>query len=248
MVAYLIERGVDLDESDESGVTALEAALEYARWAEIDDPAVLTALHAADVLITMGARVWKRPGFNYRTYYDVLGRCVERAVLSHCGRVCCEDLEERKALYREIQKGWGQLVKTIVRKANVSTSQDISTAERTAIGECTAAAFERLSRGDSVKYAPYHDYHGPWAVGKLLLSTGITPSDEAIERWKAITLRRSWEGLEADGDRSQWQFLLQGIQRRVRVRVCTCGPQLLVTFTGLLAPELSGLKTSHPLT
>lgn len=53
----------------------------------------------------------------------------------------------------------------------------------------------------------------PWgteAVGRLLLSTGITPNDADMEKWKTLCLNRG-EWTSEDGDQGHWAFLLAGI-------------------------------------
>lgn len=88
MVAYLLERGVDLDDSDESGTTALKAALCYVEHAKVDDTTVFTALHAAEIFITMGA-AWNEPKFIGREGYISKGTSGPLELTSTCSKHGC---------------------------------------------------------------------------------------------------------------------------------------------------------------
>lgn len=81
-------------------------------------------------------------------------------------------------MHLEIRQGFGRIVKTIVEKATESLSQDDSALNRETYKAAVSHAFSRLINCNAS--APLSTE----AIGRLLLSAGITPSAEDMLRWK----------------------------------------------------------------
>lgn len=205
MVSCLIECGADLearvrtwigyDGRSHGGWTALQATMEFVVHQESElETNILTALHAAEVFISMGAS-WDQElnilGFRGGFLEFCVQKTVELAGWRLSSRPLYEDADpiSDMFLYRKIRMAFGRIIKTIIGKATESSSQDDS-----ALRETHTAAFSRAF-SCLTTYRTYHEI-GPYAteaVGRLLLSTGITPSRKEILRWKAQVLARCCE-------------------------------------------------------
>lgn len=222
MTSYLLERGVVLDaeagnyavvdlywnqsdfedgeEYDGEKLTALQIALNYARYLIAPTDAhraqVFTALHAAEVFISMGAD-WRRQLPSDPSQRGILGLCFKRTVVlyedvnseepglfNRAGLELCDETE--MSLYRETRRAWGPVLKAIVENAALPQDE-------------MAWLTHRCGNDGSWTYE---------AVGRLLLSTGIKPPSQDVEKWEDLCLRRDEEGLYEDGTRSDWAFLM----------------------------------------
>ncbi|KAJ0103820.1 hypothetical protein J7T55_000447 [Diaporthe amygdali] len=153
MNSYLLERGAVLDaeagnyavvdlywnqsdfedgeEHDGEKLTALQIALNYARYLIAPTDAhraqVFTALHAAEVFISMGAD-WRRQLPSDPSQRGILGLCLKRTVelyedvnseepglFKRAGLELCDETE--MSLYRETRRAWGRVLKAIVENA-----------------------------------------------------------------------------------------------------------------------------------
>ncbi|KAL1880086.1 hypothetical protein Daus18300_001449 [Diaporthe australafricana] len=244
-VAYLVERGAAVEQAVRNNHTPMLEAFEYVSRSDelklLEGPSLVIALHAAEVFVSMGAA--DMPEF------DILSECISGTVdqLSTAAYDMGYDEElnyDWNILYREIRKGWGRVLKAIVERATRALSHDDSATNRKAFQDLFSAGFKCLCQFDHRRdftqvwipptgWRPYMynmglDDLGPRAVeavGKLLLSTGINPSDEEMRRWRAISDGKyeepllepsedeeDEEELFEDPDRSEWEFLLSGIE------------------------------------
>jgi ankyrin repeat protein len=218
MIEYLVAKGENLDsradavEDDgyyDSGMTALQIALERAIEHDHYMPEVLDLLAAAELFIRMGAS-WTQPipmGIDLEPFWDSVVQTV--GILSDMYPL--NESETARAL--ENRKGWGRVVKAMIETASQSRSDaDNSTANGVNLVDTFSGAFTRLVNFHELGgYRPQR--FGPWgteAVGRLLLSTGITPNDAEMGKWKTLCLNRE-EWTSEDGDQSHWAFLLDGI-------------------------------------
>jgi hypothetical protein len=215
---------------------------------------VLTALRAANSLINMGSNwMPKLPASAWRQVRDaaepsaarkesILVACLTRTVVlventnpglrsevwqnsdrRYWDRHFSDPL---RVQYRSVRKEWGQICKTIITKATESLSHDATADNRAMTEVLLCRAFRHM-----VYQANHHWYSrgmiGWWALealGKLLLSTGIEPGDDAMWRWNYILTRESeapttkqpqsliGDCEAADGDESEWAFLLDGVK------------------------------------
>lgn len=182
-------------------MTALQTALDTARGF-YPNPEALLVLNAAEVLIRMGAD-WNQPLYSTRRSDGLLVASLFETV--HFASDTLNNYESDTRLYREHRKGWGRVVKAMVETAsnNATLLVEVSNAFNYVVNHpCHRGLEEGVSE------------FGPWAieaVGKLLLSTGFTPIEADMKTWKALCLNRSELGLEQDGDKGQWAFVLDGI-------------------------------------
>lgn len=277
MIMWLLEYGADLEgrhgsyldrsigDTAAGQLTALQAALESATGTPPEYYSAFTALDTAEFLISMRA-VWNQEirstGFGEE---HLLKACVEFTVTlwiprfvgpyAHLNEGEKERLESNKSSYREIRPAMGRVIKTIIEQAAWSISEGNSVLEKDVDKTASSEAFSYLADHD-----PDRDVErGPFAteaVGRLLLSTGITPSDEEMRGWRTqivdpdeampgheiyfnhkcefcdecdvchtcddldgcddgFLIRERYVRAEEradDGDRSQWAFLLSGIE------------------------------------
>lgn len=206
MIMWLLEYGADLEgrhgsylgrsirDTAAGQLTALGAALESATGTPLEYYSAFTALDTAEFLISMGA-VWNQEmrstGFGEE---HLLKACVDFTVTLWIPRFVGpyaylnegekERLESNKSSFREIRQAMGRVIKAIIEQAAWSISEGNSVLERDADKAAFSEAFSYLA-----DHNPDRDVErGPFAteaVGRLLLSTGITPSDEEMRSWRA---------------------------------------------------------------
>lgn len=222
MLEYLIANGanvdsesdavvdVDPDDLNDSGLTALQTALEEARVFDESMPRVAGLLTAAEVLIRGGA-AWNRPILSRAPSDMILDIAVVRAAGLFSDIFPLDETETTQAL--ESRKGWGRLVKAMIETwSQAQADANNVTANRANTVETFSNAFTYLVNFHDPENGP--NRFGPWgteAVGKLLLSTGITPSPADMEKWKILCRNREASWISEDGDRSQREFLLAGV-------------------------------------
>lgn len=204
MVSCLLERGADLEARKDirtnymgegfGDLTPLQVALDFVDGAALDDH-VLTALHAAEAFISMGAD-WDQELDSLDFEGPILDFCVKKTVeLMHTQLfdLGYDDATlDNQYKYLGFRKVYGKVVKTIVEKA----TEDESALKMETYKAAFSNAFSRLTRCR---------FSGPFsteAIGQLLLSTGITPSDEDVLRWKARVLESGDAWTESDGEAS----------------------------------------------
>lgn len=193
MVSCLLEYGADLEArtnvftnvfgQERGRLTPLQATLNFVDRQELDDQ-VFVALHAAEVLISMGAG-WDQE--LHSTMFDgsILDFCVRKTVrlLNVQYFNLGYDDDGSEFLYRKIRQAFGRIVKTIVEKATEGLSPDDSAVKMETCKAAFSQAFSCLTRHQA------RSQIGPFAahaVGRLLLSTGITPNAKDMCRWKAL--------------------------------------------------------------
>lgn len=219
MLEYLVANGANLDSESDSNLvdpddvydielTALQTVLEEVCNFDESMPRIVGLLTAAEVLVRGGAS-WDRPLLSRVPSDMIFHVAVVRTVGIFSDRFPLDESETAQAL--ETRKGWGRLVKAMIETGSKPQADaDITTANRANLAETFSRAFTHLVNFNDPVNGPSR--FGPWGievVGKLLLSTGITPSPEDIEKWKILCLNReSW--ISEDGDRSHWEFLLAG--------------------------------------
>lgn len=172
------------DEKGRVGVTALQAALLVHETTPPNDPQISKALHAAEVLVRMGSD-WnqrKRPG---NTVGSILFMCLVRAVSKSDSEMWSEKMPGNDAFtakYAEVRSAWGRVLKSIVETACEPRTRHLT--QDVAVDE---SLFLPLF-ADLVRNWSKSDASGgsccPLAargIGELLLSTGITPSDEDLK-------------------------------------------------------------------
>lgn len=212
MVSCLLEYGANLEArtnvftnffgEERGGLTPLQATLNFVDSAELEDH-VFVALHAAEVLISMGAD-WDQE--LHSTMFDgsILDFCVRKTVrllnVQYFSLGYDDDEMSSQLLYRRIRQAFGRIVKTIIEKATEALSTDDSAVKRDTCKAAFSQAFSCLTRHRA------RGQIGPFAahaVGRLLLSTGITPSAEDVRRWQAQSNEGDDERSDR-GDRSDW--------------------------------------------
>lgn len=193
MISCLVECGADLEARTDTytgydgrihgGLTALQATLDFVASAELERN-ILTALHAVEVFISMGAS-WDQELDVLFFRGGVLEFCVQKAVTllgpEYHPDGYDDDTISDMFLNRRIRKAFGRIVKIIIEKATESSSQGDNALNRETYSAAFLRAFSRLTN-----YRRNH-LRGPFAteaVGRLLLSTGITPSRKDMLRWK----------------------------------------------------------------
>lgn len=226
MVSYLLERGAVLDAPGErshdvfisTGQSPLASAIQIGLAAGMrgqaiplfESPQIFTVLHAAEVLINFGAE--------WPIILDTLLRMIilvepQSNLRYSRGRMTSSE----RTVYREIRKAWGQICKTIIAPLTLGNSTDNrSNFEAAITAEFVNMVNFAYSSCSSVGWCALE------AVGKLLLSTGIAPDEETMQKWERI-MKRELEGAPGrsfklineaqgmDGDESDWALLLAGV-------------------------------------
>lgn len=190
---------VDWSESDDESetnegalgeLTALQAALPFdGDTVGMRDPQIITALHAAEVLISMGAN-WNqriRPDISS----SILHYCLLLTVIKTRTEMWCDTNPypgyEFKRNPVDIRTAWGRVFKTIIQTACEPSTRD-KPQNKEAFESIFLAKF-----GDLVEIWSRSDTSGgsccplaARAMGRLLLSAGITPSDADLQKWRTL--------------------------------------------------------------
>lgn len=210
MVSYLLERGADLEARSDSlkcrrdrdlefgKLTPLQAALAVCEIHQVDKGS-LTALHVATVFISMGAS-WNQE-FPTRTFRrEIFDYCVENSVgllESRLGFGADNDdfgffrdyygkgYSPDQVTYRGIRMAMGRVIKAIIEQATESWSQDDTTLNRDTHKAIFSKAFSKLANHKRGRFFVERGPFAAEAVGRLLLSTGITANDEEMRNWRA---------------------------------------------------------------
>ncbi|KAI3401777.1 hypothetical protein diail_8155 [Diaporthe ilicicola] len=161
MVAYPVERGVDLDQKDDDHETVLRATMAYLYGIdpqELAEPGLLIALHAAEVSVSMGA-VWDRLDYPDMPECNLLSSCIQETVklipLADDPFEVYSVEDRARILYREIRKGYGRVLKAIVKRATRALSQNHSATKGASIQGLPSAGFSLLSSfGPDPEYGP----------------------------------------------------------------------------------------------
>lgn len=204
-ISCLLEHGANLDaradEEDEwsddqsgtddrepGGPTALQAALFVLETAvAASDPQLLPALDAAEVLISMGAN-WNqsvRPGLPGHILYQCLVRTITKTKCER--RRDKEPDNSHTALGVELRAAFGRVFKAVVEIVCEPSTRDKPQNKR-AFERTLPAAFADLVRVWSKSDAS----GGPCCpvaakgIGRLLLSTGCTPKDADLKKWRTL--------------------------------------------------------------
>lgn len=244
IVSFLLERGAVLDALGEGndeylsqGQTPLGSAIMIGICADqfwsvvpLNDLRIYTVLHAAQVLVSLGSD-WNRminpfgPGVVRDP--DMLEAVLQMTILLEpremyiyrCGRMTSSD----RIVYREVRKAWGQICHTIIAQPSESLNWGNSADNRATFEAAITSGFVHMVEF-AYKFWYKIGWHAVEAVGNLLLSTGITPDEETMQKWERI-LRTEFEGAPAphmtmelvkelqatDGNESDWAFLLAGV-------------------------------------
>lgn len=205
-ISCLLDHGVDIharvDEFDRNGisrsvaddrgrvgVTALQAALLFHETTVPNDLQVSTALHAAEVLVRMGSN-WNQKKRPSNTVGSILPLCLVRTVIKEDPEMWFEKIPEEEAFtakYVEVRAAWGRVLKSIVETACKPQTRHLT---------------QNIAAAESLFPALFADLVRIWSksdasdgtccplaakgIGELLLSTGITPSDEDLKKWSTL--------------------------------------------------------------
>lgn len=205
MVSYLLERGADLEARSDSykcpwdraleigELTPLQAALAY-EYENTLYTCSLTALHVAKVFISMGAS-WNQELQIESFRREILECCMENTVgllesRLGFGAAFFDDDEGEdgcthyQTKYLNIRMAMGRVVKAIIEQTTDSWSQDDSALKRETHKAIFSKAFSQLANHERGRFVVERGPFATEAVGRLLLSTGITPSDEEMRKWR----------------------------------------------------------------
>ncbi|KAI7775325.1 hypothetical protein LA080_007042 [Diaporthe eres] len=177
-----VDRSDGESETDD-GLTALQAALLFPLETVRADPKLFTSLHAAEVLVSMGANWNQGLPVARHTPSHILYRCFKKAVVITSSTMLAG---KERAQCVEIRVAWGRVFKTIVETAQESLTRDSSQRRN-------ALRLFSLLFAELVKFWTESSEHS-WSIcplaakgiGELLLSTGITPSDAYMQKWSML--------------------------------------------------------------
>lgn len=196
---------------DQSGLTALQTALLFPLRTVIADPKLFTSLHAAEVFISMGASWEQRvrpvrpdsprfPGIPDPDY--IMPLSLEKAVeklhmeMWHVEGQGRDHFDETNSERVNLRAAWGQVFTTIVETARESLTNG-SSQNKAAVESALSSTFARLVNRWSRSVANGEDWCWPSAAkgaGRLLLSTGITPSDADLKEWRTLNSGEDMRG------------------------------------------------------
>lgn len=211
IVQYLLEHGAllegrtdewDEDESDDlrgvadwerGGLTALQAALVSLEDTRKYDNRYLAAIQAAEIFIRMGADWNQRvdPNQFVNPNWDrsdlILHSCLEDAVGKRNVEWWGESDAYTAKCDEDIRMASGRTLKAIVDNEGESLTNGTSkkkAAVETASSSMFAYLVNQYSREDATGWSVECCPLAARRVGRLCLSTGITPSDEDLKKWR----------------------------------------------------------------
>lgn len=228
----LMEKGASLEAMaiptiwyDHQG-TPLQYALQTADQDEYweGDP-----LYAAEALIQIGC-VWSQPVSSARPTESILDHCISRATLCYKASF---PFSSSKQSFSEKHMAYARLVKAIVESERGRVNLNVPARK------AFLDAFNDLA-ARSIPLPTQYDAFATEVVGKLLLSTGITPDASHVSNWtQSIRKIQGWTAESPAGYKrslevwedimSDWPTSREGPKDESRL---TGAPELLGLFSG----------------